>query len=179
MKLYLFYKIVNNQSPSYLFYIPSPDGKYNTRNAADIPRMEFRHTFINNSYISSTIIELNKLDQDIHNAQSYGLFRKHLLSFIRPVANNISNVHNTKGIKLLTRRRIGFSHLKEHKFRHKFQDTINPLCRCGNFVESTTHFFLHCTYFSNQRLTLINKVKDIDKRIFEKKRLPQNPNSSF
>ena len=47
-------------------------------------------------------------------------------------------------------------------------DAINPLCSCGNFVESTAHFFLHYTHFSNQRLTLISKIKDIDKRIFDK-----------
>ena len=46
--------------------------------------------------------------------ESYAFFRKHLLSFIRPEANNIFNVHNAKGIKLLTRLRVGFSHLKEH-----------------------------------------------------------------
>ena len=28
--------------------------------------------------------------------------------------------------------------------------------------------FLHCTYFSNQILTLINNIKDIDKLIFDK-----------
>ena len=168
-KLCLFYKIVNNQSPSYLFdYIPSTDRIYNTRNAADVPWIKSKHNFFKNSYIPSTIIEWNKLDQDIRNAESYALFRKHLLSFIRPEANNIFNVHNAKGIKLLTRLRVGFSHLKEHKFRHNFVDAINPLCSCGNFVESTTHFFLHCTHFSNQRLTLINKIKDIDKRIFDK-----------
>ena len=168
-KLCLFYKIVNNQSPSYLFdYIPSTDRIYNTRNAADVPWIKSKHNFFKNSYIPSTIIEWNKLDQDIRNAESYALFRKHLLSFIRPEANNIFNVHNAKGIKLLTRLRVGFSHLKEHKFRHNFVDAINPLCSCGNFVESTAHFFLHCTHFSNQRLTLINKIKDIDKHIFDK-----------
>ena len=78
------------------------------------------------------------------------------------------NVHNAKGIKFLTRLRIGFSHLKEHKFRHNFEDAIKPLCSCGNLVESTTHFFLHCTHFSNQRLTFVNKIKDFDKRIFDK-----------
>ena len=40
----------------------------------------------------------------------------YLLSFIRPVANNIFNVHNAKGTKLLTRLRVGFSDLKERKF---------------------------------------------------------------
>ena len=168
-KLCLFYKIVNNQSPSYLFdYIPSTDRIYNTRNAADVPWIKSKHNFFKNSYIPSTIIEWNKLDHNIRKAESYALFRKHLLSFIRPEANNIFNVHNAKGIKLLTRLRVGFSHLKEHKFRHNFVDAINPLCSCGNFVESTAHFFLHCTHFSNQRLTFISKIKDIGKRIFGK-----------
>ena len=37
-----------------------------------------------------------------------------------------------------------------------------------DFVESITPFFLHCTHFSNQRLNLINKIKDIDIRISNK-----------
>ena len=91
--------------------------------------MKSKHTFFKNSYIPSTIIEWNKLYQDIRNVESYTLFRKHLLSYTRPEANNIFNVHNAKGIKLLTRSRVGFSHLKEHKFRHNFQDLICYLCR--------------------------------------------------
>ena len=62
-----------------------------------------KHTFFKNSYIPSTTIEWNKLDQDIRNAKSYAFFRKHLLRFIRPKADHIFNVHNAKGIKLLTR----------------------------------------------------------------------------
>ena len=74
-------------SPSYLFdYIHSTDRIYNTRIAAKIPRMKSKNTFFKNSYIPSTIIEWNKLDQDIRNVESYALFRKHLLSFIRPEA---------------------------------------------------------------------------------------------
>ena len=80
---------------------------------------------------TSTIIEWNKLDQDIRNGKSYALFRKHLLSFIRRKANNIFNLHNAKGIKLLTSLRVVFSHLKEHKFRHNCVDAINPLGSCG------------------------------------------------
>ena len=73
---------------------------------------------------------------------------------------------NCDSIELLNRLRVGFSHLKQYKFRHNFEDATNPLCSCGNFVESTTHFFPDCTHFSNPRLTLINKIKDIGKRIF-------------
>ena len=50
----------------------------------------------------------------------------YLESFIRPEANNILNVHNAKEIKLSTRLLIGVSHLKEHKFRHYFEDAIKP-----------------------------------------------------
>ena len=149
-------------------YIPSTDRICNTRHVANVPTMKSKHTFFKNSYIPSAIIEWNKFDQDIRNAESYTLFRKHLLSFIRPEANTVLNVHNAKGIKRLTRLRVGFSHLKEHKFRHNFQDAINPFCNCGNFVELTIHFFLHCFHFLNQRLRKINKIKDFDKRIFEK-----------
>ena len=169
-KLCLFYKIANNQSRSYLFdYIPSTDRIHNTRNVANVPRIKSKHNFFNkNSYIPSTNIEWNKLDEDVRNAESDALFRKPLLTFNRREANNIFNAHKARGIKLLTRLRVGFSHLKEHKFWHNFLDAINSLCSFGNFVESTTHFYLHCTHFSNQKLTLINKIKDLDKLIFDK-----------
>ena len=46
-KLCLFYRIVNNQSPSYLFEnIPSTDRIYNTKNAANVPRIKSKHTFL-------------------------------------------------------------------------------------------------------------------------------------
>ena len=43
-----------------------------------------------------------------------------------------------------------------------------PLCCCGNFVGSTVRFFLHYSHFSNPSLTLINKIKDVGKHIFDK-----------
>ena len=46
--------------------------------------MKSKHAFFKNCYIPSTIIEWNKLDQGICNTETYVLFRKHLLSFIRP-----------------------------------------------------------------------------------------------
>ena len=87
---------------------------------------------------------------------------------MRPEANSVFKVHNAKEVKRLTRLRVGFSHLKEDKFLYNFEDAISPLCSCGNFLESATHFFLHCIHLSNQRLTLINKIKDNDICIFDK-----------
>ena len=72
----------------------------------------------------------------------------------------------------MTRLRVGFSHLKEHKFTHNFQDSVDPFCSCGNDIESTDHFFLQCPNFTTQRPTLLNKLKKINASI-----LVENENS--
>ena len=54
-KLCQFYKIFNNQSPSYLFnYIASTDRIYNTRKAANVPRIKSKH---NNYFKNSTFLQ--------------------------------------------------------------------------------------------------------------------------
>ena len=40
------------------------------------------------------------------------------------------------------RLRLGVSHLREHKCKHSFQDTLNPLCSCELNIESTSSYFL-------------------------------------
>ena len=64
--------------------------------------------------------------------------------------------HNCKEIKYLTRLRFGLSHLRQHKFRHSFQNTLNPFCSCGLDVDTNVHFFLYCPLFTNQRAQLMN-----------------------
>ena len=114
----------------------------------------------------------NKLDLEIRKSASLEIFQKHLLNFIRPNSNNLFNINNPLGVKLLIRLRIGFSHLKEHKLEHNFQDSVDPLCSCGNDIESTVHFFLHCPNFTTQRQTLLNKLKSINASI-----MTENENS--
>ena len=109
---------------------------------------------------------------ELRNSASLEIFKKHLLNFIRPNSSNAFNINNSLGLKLLTRLRIGFSYLKEHKFKHNFQDSIDPLCSCGNDIESTVHFFFHCPNFTTQRQTLLNKLKSINASI-----LTENENS--
>ena len=87
-------------------------------------------------------------------------------------ARSAFNINNPLGLKLLTCLRNGFSHLKEHKFKHNFQDSVDPLCSCGNDIESTVHFFLHCPNFTTQRQTLLNKLKSINASI-----MAENENS--
>ena len=42
---------------------------------------------------------------------------------------------------MLGRLTIGFSHLCEHKFRHNFKDTLDPLCSSSTEAETKTHYF--------------------------------------
>ena len=87
------------------------------------------------------------LDLNIRNSASLKTLRKKLLNFIPIRKNRISNIHNPLRIKLLTRLRLGLSQLYGHKFTHCFKDTLNPLCECEKYIESTMHFFLHCPTF--------------------------------
>ena len=65
------------------------------------------------------------------------------------------------GLKFLTSLCLDFSHLNEHRFRHNFQDCLNPLCSCSLQTEDTIHYLLHCHHFSQHRIDLINSVKYI------------------
>ena len=47
-------------------------------------------------------------------------FKNHMLTIYTP--KPIYNIHNPNGLKLLTRLRLGLSHLNEHKFNHNFKE---------------------------------------------------------
>ena len=140
--------------------IPKVLSTRTTRNYNNIPLFNVKHEYFRNSFFPSTVIEWNKLDNNIRNSESVSAFKKQILKFIRPSPNSTFNVHNPHGIKLLTRLRVGLSHLREHKFRHNFQDSLDPFCNCGRHIETTIHFFLHSNY-SNQRKTLFEKISNI------------------
>ena len=127
-KMSLLYKVLKSESSSYLFNtIPSSDMQCQTRNSGNIPSFFVKHDYFKNSCFSSAITEWNKLDCYISNADSFDVFKKCILSFIRPMPNSIYNIHNPLGVKYLKRLRIGFSHLKEHKFKHNFLLLLNKL----------------------------------------------------
>ena len=110
-------------------------------------------------------MEWKKLDVTLRKSESLPYFRNALLKIGRPTAKPICNTHNPIGLKLLTRLRLGLSHLNEHKFKHNFQDCINPLCTCSLEIESFSYFFLHCHYFTNIRSTLFSELQSVDANI--------------
>ena len=76
-----------------------------------------------------------------------------------------------KELNLLQDLDFGLSHLREHKFKHKSDihnsDTINPLCNCGQDIESSTHFFLHFPFFINERCTLLRTLWSLDSKLLD------------
>ena len=77
----------------------------------------------------------------------------------------VFSIFNPLRLKLITRLRLGLSHLNEHMFKHNFNDCINPLCACSLNIESTVHYFLHCNYYNGARISLLNDLNSVDKTL--------------
>ena len=72
-------------------------------------------------------------------------------------------INKLSGFVFLTRLRVGFSHVREHKFRHGFLDIIDPIFSCHtNAVENTEHYLLHCFNLANQGTILFDDLRNID-----------------
>ena len=120
-KLSFLYKVIANQSPSYLFkMIPKKNMSRPTRGSDNIPLLGTKKNFFQNIYFPSSVKEWNRLDIDIRKSDSISIFKKRILSFKRPLPNKVLNSHNPQGLELLTRLRLGLSHLRYHKFRHNY-----------------------------------------------------------
>ena len=111
--------------------------------------------------------EWNNLDPHIKKSKSISIFKSNILKLIRPKPNNVYYCNDPKGISLLTRLRLGLSLLREHTFKHSFQDCLNHLCFCSNETETSTHYLLHCPTYKNEIMTLLHKIKSINWSILE------------
>jgi len=155
------FKIMKEEAPNYLInLIPKCNQTITTRNS-HTQIIPCRTDCFKFSFFPSTLKEWFKLDDNIRNSESISLFKSRLLSFIRPVQRSIFNIFDPKGLKLLTRLRLDFSHLNGHRFQHNFENCVNPLCSCSLETEDTLHFLLHCHHFSRHRIDLMNSVKSI------------------
>ena len=88
-------------------------------------------------------------------------FENRLLSLICLVQKGVFNIYDPKGLILLTRLSLGFSHLNKHRFRHNFANCIKPSCSCSLVTEDALHYLLHCHHFLQHRLGLMNSVKSV------------------
>ena len=97
-------------------------------------------------------------------------FRNSLIKTGRPIPKPIYKIHNSTGLTLLNRLKLGLSYLNQlnhDKFNHDFRDCVNPLYTCSLQIESPSHFFLLCHYFTDIRKTLYNELLSVDENILK------------
>ena len=165
-RLCLFHKIYHNQSPEYLYrLIPQPHNLFNLRNQNLVPQIYCRTNLFSDSFFPTAIKEFNKLDYQINHRLSFESFRRVILKSIKPVTSSLFDACDPHDVKLLTKLRVGLSHLREQKFRHGFNDTVDPFCPCNMETETVSHFFLRCLNYTNLRLDLMNELMIIDSNL--------------
>ena len=165
-RMCLFWKIINKSAPVYLSnLLPQKQISRNPYRQNLLYSFSKNTNYFANSFFPYCTDQWNALDQNIKNIQSISLFKKTLLKFIRPYPAHVYDVTDYSGQKLLTRLRLKLSHLNEHKFRHNFRDTLNPLCTCSLEPETVKHFLLHCPHHSTLHRTLLDSVFAIDDSI--------------
>ena len=136
--------------------------KSSRRHVNSFNTVSCKSVYFTNSFIPNVINKWNKLNPDICSSTSYNLFRNTLWKFIRPVQRKTFNINDSVGVKLLTRLRLGFSHLREYKFRHGFRDILNALCPSSIKTETTAPYFLRCHFYNANRSALMNELNEID-----------------
>ena len=159
-----FYKIVNKKAPQYLIdYLPTHNlASINLRKRPVIYPLNARTERYCNSFFPYCISQWNNLDSRITNLPSIATFKRAILDFIRPNPTPMFRINRLSGSVFLARLKVGFSHLREHKFRHGFLDIVDPICSCRtNAVENTEHYLLHCSNFTNQRTALFDDLRNI------------------
>ena len=103
-----------------------------------------------------------KLDISLRKTENIERFKSMLKDFFNLKQKSLFAIHDPAGVKLLSRLRLKFSHLNEHKFRHNFKDALSSMCGCGSETETTDHFFLRCPFFAINRQKLLNDLLKID-----------------
>ena len=120
-KLIFLHKIILGLRPSYLYdyLIPSDNLKtYLTQSSTQkrIKTFPARTKIFESSFFPHCAEAWGNLSEELRNINSINTFKSSILNFVRPRENSVFEVHDIKGVKLLTCLRLDFDHLNEHKF---------------------------------------------------------------
>lgn len=110
-----------------------------------------RNTSHPDSFSPYCIIEWNELDNRIRKTESVGKFKTLLRNFFKVKKCFSFSLHDPIGIKLVVRRRFGFSHLNKRKFWLDFRNTVSAMCGYGSEIGSTQYFLLRCFFLNDGR----------------------------
>ena len=93
--------------------------------------------------------------------RSLSLFKTKLIKLVRLIKGQLYGIHDQPGVCRLTQLKLGLSPLREHKFRHNFLDTTDPMCLSNDGIETTTHFLLLSQEYAAQRTVLLGRISPI------------------
>ena len=162
-RLIKYYKIHNNLSPEYL-RVSLPPLRVPTvrRNNPHLYQDYMCNTSrYKNSFFPDAVRSWNNTGVDFVNSNSISIFKKNIVSLIRPYPKLIFDIHDPIGVKFLYQLRVGLSPLKYHKKRHNFIDTPDDWCDCHCAPEDVTHFLLYCDSHTNPRIYMRRTILTI------------------
>ncbi len=182
-KTVLFYNIVNQNVPAYLSdLLPRMVGQrnnYNMRNANDFTIPYCRLRLFQTSFIPASIRLWNNLEADVRESRNPNQFKRRLKELysvqLKPPAYFSTGTRLASILHTRLRRRC--SSLKSDLFRCNLIDTCH--CTCGNYIESTEHFFMHCRLYTLHRARLLNGINAIGLTFSIENILFGNPDISY
>ena len=92
-RLCLFYKVVSTKLPAYIYDI-IPPVRQSQKHPKTFNSISCRTEYFKNSFFPCVISEWNILDPEIRRSDSYNIFWKLILNFIRPSASKVYNIND-------------------------------------------------------------------------------------
>ena len=102
--------------------------RYVLRNTHGFEAPKRRIDAFKNSFFPHCINEWNNLSLGFREVRSLSLFKTKLIRLVRPEKGQLYGIHDHSGVCRLTQLRLGLNPLREHRFRHNFLDTTDPVC---------------------------------------------------
>lgn len=160
-KLKLFYKIINQLVPSYLYnLLPSPlldNTGYNLRNRNDLNQYRLRTEKFRRSIFPDCIRLFNSLPCEVRNSLTMNDFSSKISEQSLP--NRLFYGFSRKLGIIHAQFRMNCSNLNGHLFSlHVIDD---PTCICSNEIENCEHFFFHCHMYIAQRENFLASIREV------------------
>ena len=114
-----------------------------------------------NSFFPDAISSWNTFITHFNDVPSFVRLKDYVNTFLRPNANNVFGIHDPIGLRYIFQLRVSLSLLRNHKFRHNFEDTPSDTCSCNQGIEDTNHFLLFCPIYIMTRAKLVVSVTNI------------------
>ena len=160
-RMTMFYKISNGMAPSYLSdHIPARSIINISLRSRNTNPPFSRTDRYDNSFFPFCIKNWNNLDDATKSLPSLIQFKKRISLFVCPKGTSCYDIRDNFGTTVLTKIRVSFSDLRDHRFSHSF-NCSSPICSCGIDDGTPTHYFLCCPRYNTLRITYLSKISEI------------------